>query len=104
MEANQENESLNIQKDLPYSTTILILGILSIALSWSWGFPGLIAGWLALKIFRRAEWIYNQNPEQYKLAHFLNLKAGKLCSMIGIGISGAVVFLLIVKWFIQAIS
>ncbi len=104
MESNQTDESINIQKDLPYSTTILIMGILSIALSWSWGIPGLISGWLALKLFRRAEWIYNQNPEQYKTAHFLNLKAGKICSIIGMGISGIVVFLILVKWIIQAIS
>jgi hypothetical protein len=104
METNHTDESPNIQKDLPYSTTILILGILSITLSWSWGIPGLISGLLAIKLFRRSEWIYNQNPEQYNPAHFLNLKAGKLCSMVGLGLSGIVIFLLVVKWIIQAIS
>jgi hypothetical protein len=104
METNQTNETLDVQQGLPHSTTVLILGILSILLCWSWGFPGLVLGWFSIKLFRKSEKLFSENPELFDPVQIANLKAGKLCSIIGMWLSGLVIFLLIVKWIIEAVS
>jgi uncharacterized membrane protein YvbJ len=74
-------------KSLPNTTVILSLGIISIATFWLYGILGLIFGIIALVLFKKDKAIYMSNPHAYG-ASFKNAKAGKVCAIIGVTLSG----------------
>ena len=67
---------------------MLVLGILAIIGSFCYGVVGLILGIIAVAIAGRPERLYRQNPTRYSQSSYSNLKAGKVCGIIGICISG----------------
>lgn len=81
-------------ENLPDSTAVLVLGILSIIGSFCYGVVGLILGIIALAISGRPERLYRQSPTRYAQSSYSNLKAGKVCGIIGICISGLVLLVL----------
>jgi hypothetical protein len=97
METIQTNQPLNIQQDLPNSTAVLVLGIISIVSCWCWGFPGLICGIIALVLSSRSEKLYKDSPYLYRTGSVSNLKAGKICAIIGVCLSGILVLSVFVK-------
>jgi M penetrans paralogue family 26 len=79
---NQQYDQLNMpKKPLPNATAVLVLGICSIVVCSICGIVGLI---LANQDMR----LYNQNPEMYTEASLSNIKAGRICSIIGVVLLG----------------
>jgi presenilin-like A22 family membrane protease len=71
---------------LPNATATLVLGILSIVVC-------LICGIIALVISNKDIALYKANPELYSTASYNNIKAGRICAIIGIALQ--VLFLII---------
>lgn len=92
----------NWSETLPDSTAVLVLGILAIIGSFCYGIVGLILGIIGIAIAGRPERLYRQNPNKYSQSSYSNLKAGKVCAIIGICISG--VFIIGLAGFFIAIA
>lgn len=88
---NKDNSGI---EQVPNSTPVLVLGILSIIFCWCIGIPGLIMGITGLILGSRSRKIYRAEPGRYSLASFKNLNAGYICSLIGTILS-ALYFMLI---------
>lgn len=75
-------------KTLPNSTTVLVLGILSLVTCFCYGLPGLIMGIIALVLASKGKKVYDANPSEYTEGSLKNLNAGKVCGLIGTILSG----------------
>ena len=84
--------------ELPNSTTILVLGILSIISCLCYGLPGAILGIIALVLSRRAKALYEQAPEIWSQSSYNNMNAGRICAIIGL-IGSALAILGIIAYF-----
>lgn len=82
--AQQQFNNPFYQAPVPYSTGVLVLGILSIVGCFCYLLPGLIMGIIAIVLAKTGTNIYNTNPSLYSASSFNNLKAGKVCGIIGI--------------------
>ncbi len=80
----------NIIKSLPNSTSVLVLGILSIVCCSCYGVVGLILGIIALSQAKKDTVLYYRSPELYTSSSYSNIKAGKTCAIIGLCLSGLV--------------
>ncbi len=89
----------NMQQALPNSTTVLVLGILSIVFAMCYGVPGIIMGIIAVSISGKDIRLYQENPGVYTESSHNNLKAGRICGIIGICCS-ALFLLFIIFYFI----
>lgn len=78
----------SIPQSLPNSTAVLVLGILSIVFCWCYGIPGLAMGIIALVLSGKSAKLYTENPSAYTESSYKNLKAGKICAIIGTSLSG----------------
>jgi uncharacterized protein YqhQ len=81
---------------LPNATASLVLGIFSIVTSWCCGFIaiiGLTLGIVGLVLGSKALNMYQQSPEKYTINSQKNANAGKICSIIGIAISGVLILI-----------
>ena len=82
------------RKNLPNSSTVLILGILSIVFScWYFSIVGIILSILALVLARKDLLLYFSDRAQYTFSFYNNLKAGRICAIIGFAV--AVLFFII---------
>ena len=86
-----------IQPTVPYSTSVLVLGILSIVGCWCWGLPGVVLGIIALVQAGKGKEAYTQNPAMYSPASVKNLNAGRICAIIGLCLSGIVLLSVLIK-------
>jgi M penetrans paralogue family 26 len=84
----QAGGGANWTENLPDSTAVLVLGILSIIGSFCYGVVGLILGIIAIAMSSRPERLYQQSPDKYSPSSHSNLKAGKVCAIVGVCISG----------------
>lgn len=73
-----------VKLNLPYADAILVLGILSIALSFAGGLPGLIFAFIALKLANKPRELYQFAPELYHKNSFGKIRAGIVTAWIGI--------------------
>ncbi|MFC4211545.1 CCC motif membrane protein [Pedobacter lithocola] len=71
-------------QNLPNSTIVLVLGILSIAFCCCYGILGLIPAIIALVLSKKDKALYNANPSIYSLSSYKNLNAGRICAIIGL--------------------
>ncbi|MFT5858831.1 MAG: hypothetical protein ACI865_000924 [Flavobacteriaceae bacterium] len=71
-------------KTLPSSGGILAMGIISIVLA---GLIGIILAIIALSLSGKAEREYQANPGEYREGSYKNMKAGRVCAIIGVSIS-----------------
>lgn len=92
-----ENKQINPQT-LPNSTAVLVLGILSIITCFCYGFVGVTLGIIALVLSSKANKLYALNSEAYTDSSYKNMKAGKVCAIIGLCISS--LYFLIVLFYI----
>lgn len=92
---NQPNFSNMSPVSLPNATAVLVLGIISIALCWCYGFIGLICGIIALYLAGKDRKLYAQSPSSYSVSSYNNLKAGRICAIIGVILSGIYVVIII---------
>jgi hypothetical protein len=95
-QANRNTNQPFVQVPLPNSTGVLVLGILSIVLCFCYGIVGLILGIIALILSSKANALYKANPEAYTLSSFNNLKAGKICGIIGLILSALYIIVVII--------
>lgn len=75
------------QESLPNATAILVIGILSIFFCQLLGLVALIMGNNSLAL-------YSQNPSKYTEASYNNVKAGKICGIIGLCLIGLWILLM----------
>jgi hypothetical protein len=78
-----------VPQNLPNANLILILGILSILLCW-WHFisiAGIVLGIISLVMAKRENALYAANPSRYTAGSLNNVKAGRICALIGMTIS-----------------
>ena len=106
-EFNQSNDNQNFNpvKSLPNATAVLVLGILSIVMCWTYGVVGLILGIIALVLHKKDKAMYNSNPNGYE-ASFKNSQAGNVCAIIGVSLSALffVYIIFIVGLFATALT
>ena len=81
------NNPMGMQQDLPNAVGVLVLGICSIALCWCYGIIGIACGVIALVLASKSSRMYNDNPSLYTQKSYNNLKAGRVCAIIGTCIS-----------------
>lgn len=87
------------RKDLPNSTAVLVLGILSLVFCWCYGFVGLILGIIGLALSSGPRKLYEAEPEAYTESSYKSLNAGRICAIVGLCIS-LVIFLFALFWII----
>ena len=106
---NNQNPHVNpqgyyVQPPLPNSVGVLVLGILSIVFCWGYGVVGIVLGIIALSLAGKANTLLNQNPGIYSPASINNMKAGKICAIIGLVLSALfLIYIIIVIAFVGAI-
>lgn len=84
MSVDSLNLSDNEGDDIPYSNTILVLGILSIPTCFCYGITGIVIALIVFYLHKKAIKFYNSNPSKYKKVSFKNIKTGKICATVGI--------------------
>jgi hypothetical protein len=83
----QTSQPTQGQMTLPNSTSVLVMGIISIATCWCYGIPGIVLGIISIVMGNKAKKLYADNSEQYSLSSFKNMKAGYICGIIGLCLS-----------------
>ena len=76
---------------LPNATATLVLGILSIVVCF-------ICGIVALAISNKDVALYKANPELYSESSYNNIKAGRICAIIGLALMalGIIIYIAII--------
>lgn len=97
------NKPKVFKEELPNSTTVLVLGILSLILCWCYGLFGFILGIIAIALSTAPKKMYAENPDLYEMSSVKNLNAGRICAIIGVCIASLWIILLIL-FFIGIIS
>lgn len=97
-----------MKQELPNSTAVLVLGIISIFGCFCWGIVGLVLGIIALVLAGKANNLYLQNPENYSESSLNNLKAGKVCAIVGTCLSALffimmLIYIVFIASFIAAL-
>ena len=85
----------NGSKNLPNSTAVLVLGIISIVTCLFYGVIGLVCGIIALVLFKKDNNLYNSNPSLYTEPSYKNLKAGQICAIIGLSLSALFILFMV---------
>lgn len=82
---------------LPNATAVLVLGILSIVICF-------ICGIIALVMANKDMALYRNNPGLYSEASYNNIKAGRICAIIGIALQaiGLVIYIIMIAFFVSA--
>lgn len=102
---NQQFNNQFGQVPIPNATGVLVLGILSIVLCMCYGIVGIILGIIALVLSGKGNALYKENPSRYTLSSYNNLKAGKICAIIGTILSVLMlVYFIVIIAFIGAAS
>jgi hypothetical protein len=92
--------SASPQQNLPNATAVLILGILSIVFICPYiSLVSIVLGIIALILANKDQHLYNSNKSYYSYSSYNNLKAGKVCAIIGLSIA-AFTFLMLILFII----
>jgi hypothetical protein len=84
----ENNNSITQQETLPNSTTILVLGILSIFPGVACvGVVGVVLGIITLTMSKKAKIELENNPNKYNSSSISLHKAGRICGIIGLSLS-----------------
>ena len=81
-----EFQNFQVQRPLPNSTAVLVLGILGIVFTCCYG-GGLILSIIALVLFSKDKKLYVFSPELYTETSYKNSKAGRVCAIIALALS-----------------
>lgn len=84
---------------LPNATATLVLGILSIVVCF-------ICGIIALVISNKDIAMYKANPELYSAASYNNIKAGRVCAIIGLALQviGIIIYIIMIAFVFTVAS
>src|SRR5688572_25971727 len=84
-------------KNLPNAVEVLVLGICSIFLgACCYGVIGIVCGIIALVLAKKDLAAYSANPSAYTESSLKNLKAGRVCGIIGLCLSSLYLVFIIV--------
>lgn len=92
---NRFNAPVNGGTNLPNATAVLVLGILSIVGCFCYGIVGLILGIIGLALAQKDMRLLAASPGLYSQSSAGNLKAGRVCSIIGVCLSALYVLFII---------
>jgi hypothetical protein len=98
---NSGNQNFGAPQTIPNSVGALVLGILSIVFCWCYGIIAIILGIIALVLANQGEKLYKANPQMYFLASYKNLKAGKICGIIGLSLGTVYIIALIIVFVVS---
>lgn len=85
------------QIPVPNSVAVLVLGICSIFPGcFCAGIIGIVCGIIALVLASKGMNVYKINPNSFTQASFNNLKAGKVCAIIGLCLSTLILIFYII--------
>lgn len=101
-QVNQQFAQQFGQQNLPNATAVLVLGIISIVGCFCYGIIGLILGIVALVLAGKANKQYQENSAMYSQASYKNMKAGRVCAIIGTSLSA--VYLLVIIIYIAVLG
>lgn len=90
---NSNANSNRIRQDLPNSTAILVLGILSIIFA---GLIGIILAIVALSMSKNARHAYEDYPGDYTEASYSRVNAGRICAIIGLSLVAVLILIVLV--------
>ncbi len=93
---NQQFSQQITQQTLPNSTAVLVLGIISIVGCFCYGVIGLILGIIAIVLSSKAITLYKINIGTYTEQSYNNMKAGRICAIIGLSLSAAYLICIII--------
>lgn len=85
---NSSNSNTRVPEDLPNSTAILVLGILSIIFA---GLIGIILAIIALSMAKNARHAYEDYPGEYTEASYSRVNAGRICAIVGLCLVAVIV-------------
>jgi hypothetical protein len=74
------------QQQLPNATAVLVLGIISLPICFCYflfGVPGLVMSIISFVLSNKARKVYEENPSLYTESSYKNMKAGRVCAIIG---------------------
>ena len=86
-----------INEQVPNSTAVLVLGILSIIFCWCWGIIGIILGIIGLILGGKSKKLYAEDPDRFSLSSYKNLNAGYICALIGTILSGLYLVIVVIS-------
>ncbi len=89
---------------LPNAGVVLALGIISIVGCCCYGLPGIVCGIIALIMAKKAEELYNSNPEAYTESSFSNVKTGRICAIVGLILSALYFIMMIIMMLIYGMA
>lgn len=99
---NQFNNQFG-QMPVPNAGAVLTLGIISIALCWCYGIVALTCGIIALVLANKGLALYKANPSNYTMSSYNNVKAGRVCAIIGLCLSALMlIYVIVVLAFVGA--
>ena len=103
-EEKKDNNSKPIEnnkalENVPNANAVLVLGICSLVTCFCYGLPGLVCSIIALVLAKKSKLAYENNPNLYTESSFSNLKAGRICGIIGL-ICSAMYFIAIIVYII----
>ena len=84
------------QQTLPNSVGVLVLGILSIVFCFCYGIIGMTLGIISLIMANKAIKQYLASPGSYSESSYKNVKAGKICAIVGLSLSSVYIIFLII--------
>ena len=78
-----------LQLNLPNSNTVLVLGILSLVFCWwhIFSIAGIALSIATLILARKELFLFYTQPNKFTLSSLNNVKAGRVCAIIGLIIS-----------------
>ena len=97
---NSNNNNNTLIGSVPNSTATLVLGILSIVFCWCYGIPGTVLGIIALVISKKGKLEYDANPTNFTKSSYSNMKAGRVCAIIGLSISSVYLIIFLIYFAI----
>ena len=96
---DQPRQPYSMQQSLQNATAVLVLGILSLVIC----FIGIVLGIIALVLANKDLRLYRANPELYTPGSYNNLKAGRICAIVGLILQGLGTIFYIV-WIVYIVS
>lgn len=92
------------QQNLPNATAVLVLGILSLVFICPYlSLIGIVLGIIAIVLAGKDQALYTAHPTQYTLSSFNNIKAGRICAIIGLSIA-VVTFVISILFIVGIIA
>jgi hypothetical protein len=88
------------KQQLPNSVGALVLGILSIVFCFCYGVIGITLGIISLVLANKAIKQYLVSPELYTESSYKNVKAGRICAIVGLSLSSVYIVIILIYFLV----